>query len=416
MGNSWKIYILAIVSFLVGTSEFVIAGILVMLASDIGVSVAAAGQLITVYSLAYAIGTPILIALTAKMDRRKLMLSALGLFFVGNLITVTTTGYGMLLGARIILAISTGVFMVVALTVAAKISHPGKQGSAIATVLVGFNLALILGVPLGRIIAGSHDWKIIFTGVGALSLVAMLVLLVTIPKSEGEAPVPIREQLALLKSPRITVALSISFFWILGYTMLYTYITPFLLDITGMSEGMVNVGLFAFGLASLIGSQVGGYGADRWGIPRTMIGGLLFHSGVLFLLTAFSHSSMIVLPLLMLWSFFAWSTGPVQQVYLIGMAPQANGDVLDDGEYVHRWSARMLQSAGELTEGLPGYYYYITDYGLNEKTGRTPHTLSPLNHFYTAEQDGVKLMKWLDDAVNKDEYYSVGRHFVEKEG
>ncbi|MGO4791502.1 MFS transporter [Paenibacillus sp. 2KB_20] len=328
MGNSWKIYILAIVSFLVGTSEFVIAGILDMLASDIGVSVAAAGQLITVYSLAYAIGTPILIALTAKMDRRKLMLSALGLFFVGNLITVTTTGYAMLLGARIILAISTGVFMVVALTVAAKISHPGKQGSAIATVLVGFNLALILGVPLGRIIAGSHDWKIIFTGVGALSLVAMLVLLLTIPKSEGEAPVPIREQLALLKSPRITVALSISFFWILGYTMLYTYVTPFLLDITGMSEGMVNVGLFAFGLASLIGSQVGGYGADKWGIPRTMIGGLLFHSGILLLLTAFSHSSMVVLPLLMLWSFFAWSTGPVQQVYLIGMAPQASGIIL----------------------------------------------------------------------------------------
>ncbi|WP_178023689.1 MFS transporter [uncultured Paenibacillus sp.] len=328
MRNSWKIYILAIVSFLVGTSEFVIAGILDMLASDIGVSVAAAGQLITVYSLAYAIGTPVLIALTAKMDRRKLMLSALGLFFVGNLITVTTSGYGMLLGARIILAISTGVFMVVALTVAAKISHPGKQGSAIATVLVGFNLALILGVPLGRIIASSHDWKMIFTGVGALSLVAMLVLLLTIPKSEGEAPVPIREQLALFKSPRISVALSISFFWILGYTMLYTYITPFLLDITRMSEGMVNVGLFAFGLASLIGSQAGGYGADKWGIPRTMIGGLLFHSGILLLLTAFSHSSMIVLPLLMLWSFFAWSTGPVQQVYLIGMAPQASGIIL----------------------------------------------------------------------------------------
>jgi len=89
-----------------------------------------------------------------------------------------------------------------------------------------------------------------------------------------------------------------------------------------------------------------------------------------------------------------------------------NGDVSDDGEYVHRWSARMLQSARELTEVLPGYYYYITDYGLNEKTGRTPHTLSPLNHFYNTEQDGVKLMKWLDDAVNKDEYYSVGRHFV----
>lgn len=324
----WKIYILAIASFLVGTSEFVIAGILDMLAKDVGVSVAAAGQLITVYSLAYAIGTPILVALTARMDRKKLMLLALGLFFIGNLITITSTGYGMLMGARIILAISTGVFMVVALTVAAKMASPGKQGGSIATVLLGFNLALILGVPLGRVVAGSYDWKVIFTGIGVLSLLAMLVLLLAIPKSEGEAPVPIREQLALFKTPRISAALSISFFWIMGYTILYTYITPFLLTITGMSERMVSIGLFAFGLASLLGSQVGGYGADKWGIPRTMVGSLLFHSGILFLLAAFAHHSMLVLPLLMLWSFFAWSMGPVQQVYLIGMAPQASGIIL----------------------------------------------------------------------------------------
>ncbi|RXZ77594.1 MFS transporter [Paenibacillaceae bacterium] len=353
MRNSWKIYILAIISFLVGTSEFVIAGILDMLASDVGVSLAAAGQLITVYSLAYAIGTPILIALTARMDRRKLMLSTLGLFFVGNLITVTTTGYGMLIGARIILAISTGVFMVVALTVAAKISHPERQGSAIAKVLLGFNLALILGVPLGRIIAGSYDWKIIFTGIGALSLIAMLVLLLTIPKSEGEAPVPIREQLALLKNPRISVALSIGFFWILGYMILYTYITPFLLTITGMSERMVSIGLFAFGLASLLGSQVGGYGVDKWGIPRTMIGGLIFHSGILFLLAAFSHSSMFVLPLLMLWSFFAWSTGPVQQVYLIGLAPQASGIILSlNNSIVQLGMAVGAVIGGIIVEGI----------------------------------------------------------------
>ncbi|MCM3702155.1 MFS transporter [Paenibacillus macerans] len=328
MRNSWKIYVLAIVSFLVGTSEFVIAGILDMVASDIGVSVAAAGQLISVYSLAYAIGTPILIALTARMDRRKLMLAALALFFAGNVITVTTTGFAMLFGARIILAIGTGVFMVVALTVSTKIAHPGRQGSAIATVLLGFNLALILGVPLGRIIGGTYDWKLIFTGIGVLSLIAMFVLLLAIPKSQGDAPVPIREQLSLLKNPRISAALSISFFWIFGYTILYTYISPFLLTITGMSEQMVSIALFAFGLASLLGSQVGGYGTDKWGIPRTMIGSLLFHTGILFLLAAFPHSAILVLPLLMLWAFFAWSTGPVQQVFLIGMAPEASGIIL----------------------------------------------------------------------------------------
>ncbi|MCZ1268680.1 MFS transporter, partial [Paenibacillus tundrae] len=152
MRDSWKIYVLAMVSFLVGTSEFVISGILDRVAGDTGVTLAAAGQLITVYSLAYAIGTPILIAMTAKMDRRKLMLAALTLFFIGNLVTILTTGFSMLLGARIILAVGTGVFMVVALTVAANTAQQGKQGSAIATVLLGFNLALILGVPLGRVI------------------------------------------------------------------------------------------------------------------------------------------------------------------------------------------------------------------------------------------------------------------------
>ncbi len=351
---SMKIYILAIISFLVGTSEFVISGILDMLANDVGVSLAAAGQLITVYSLAYAIGTPILIAVTARMDRKKLMLWALSLFFIGNLITVLTSGYALLLGARIILAISTGVFMVVALTVAAKLARPGKQGSAIATVLLGFNLALILGVPLGRIIAGSYDWKIIFSGIGLLSLLAMIVLMLMIPKSEGEAPVPIRQQLALLKNPRISIALSVGFFWIFGYMILYTYITPFLLTVTGMSERMVSIGLFAFGLASLLGSQVGGYGVDKWGIPRTMIGSLIFHSGILFLLTALSHSTLFVLPLLMLWSFFAWFTGPVQMGNLISMAPQASGIILSlNNSIVQLGMAVGAVVGGVIVENMP---------------------------------------------------------------
>jgi DHA1 family putative efflux transporter-like MFS transporter len=328
MRNSWKVYILAIASFLVGTSEFVIAGILDKVASDVGVSVAVAGQLITVYSLAYALGIPILMAMTARMDRRNLMLAALALFFVGNVVTVTTTGFAMLIGSRIILALSTGVFMVAALTVAAKIAQSGKQGSAIATVLVGFNLALIVGVPLGRVIALTYDWKLIFAGLGVLSLIAILVILLTIPKSEGDAPVPLRKQLVLLKTPRIAVGLSISFFWILGYTIVYTYISPFLLTITGMSGRTITIGLFAFGLASLFGSQAGGYGTDKWGVPRTLVGGLLFHSAVLFLLTTFSHSFVLVMPLLVLWAFSAWSTGPVQQVHLISMAPKASGIIL----------------------------------------------------------------------------------------
>lgn len=328
MPNSWKIYMLAIVSFLVGTSENIIAGILDMVAGDMGVSVAAAGQLITVFSLAYAFGTPVLMAVTARMERRKLMLAALSLFFVGNIIAVTASGYLPLMGSRIILALSTGVFVVVALTVAAKLAQPGKQGSAIATLVMGFSTSLIIGVPLGRVIASAYDWKMIFAGIGLLGVLAMLAILRTIPKSEGEEPVPIRKQLSLLRSPKIAIALSITFFWIFGYSVVYTYISPYLLTITGMSERAVSIGLFAFGVASLIGSKLGGYSTDRWGAARTLTVGMLFHSGVLFLLSAFSQSAYIMFPLLMLWAFSAWSSGPTQQYYLMTLSPEASGIML----------------------------------------------------------------------------------------
>jgi len=328
MPNSWKIYLLAVVSFLVGTSENIIAGILDMVAGDMGVSVAAAGQLITVFSLAYAFGTPVLMALTAKTGRRKLMLAALALFFAGNVVAVLAQGFGVLVVSRIILALSTGVFVVVALTVAAKMAPPGKQGGAIATLVMGFSTSLIIGVPLGRVIAAAYDWKLIFAGIGILGLLAMVAIRRLIPESDGEAPVPVRAQLALFRNPRIAIALSVTFFWIFGYSIVYTYISPFLLDVTGMSERAVSIALFAFGVASLFGSKLGGFGTDRWGIRKTLTGGMLLHAAVLVLLTLFSHSAAILFPLLMLWAFSAWSSGPTQQYYLLTLAPQASGIML----------------------------------------------------------------------------------------
>jgi DHA1 family putative efflux transporter-like MFS transporter len=344
MTNSWKIYMLAVVSFLVGTSEFIIAGILDIIANDFGVSVAAAGQLITVFSIASAFGTPILMMMTARIERRKLMLIALGVFFIGNLIAVLTPGFISLMGSRVIMALSTGIFVVVALTVAAKLAQPGKQGSAIATLVMGFSTSLIVGVPLGRVVAAAYDWKLIFAGIGILALLAMFAIFRTIPRSEGEEPVPIRQQLALLKDPKIASALSITFFWIFGYAIVYTYISPFLLTITEMSERAVSIGLFAFGIASLIGSKLGGYSTDKFGIPRTLIGGMVLHSAALLLLTVFSHSAAFVFPLLMLWAFSAWSSGPTQQYYLITLSPEASGIMLSLNSSVFQFA--MATGAG----------------------------------------------------------------------
>ncbi|MCZ8514224.1 MFS transporter [Paenibacillus filicis] len=348
MSNAWKIYMLAAVSFLVGTSEFIIAGILDKVAADTGVPVSSAGQLITVFSLAYAFGTPFLMAATARLERRKLLLYSLGVFAVGNGIAVVLPGFGFLIASRIILALSTGVFVVTALSVASKMSAPEKQGSAIATLVMGFSTALIIGVPLGRLVASVYHWKTIFAGIGLLGLLAMLLISFTIPHTEGEEPVPLGRQLALLKNPRIAVALLITFFWIAGYSIAYTYISPFLITVTGMSEQGVSAGLFAFGIASLIGSKVGGFSTDKWGVPRTLIGGMALHAFALLLLSLAAHSQLLMLPILMLWAFSAWSSGPTQQYYLITLSPGASGIMLSLNSSVLQFAMAAGAGAGGL--------------------------------------------------------------------
>jgi Arabinose efflux permease len=323
-----KIYMLALVSFLVGTSEFIIAGILDKVSDDIGVSVAAAGQLITVFSLAYGFGTPFLMAAAAKVDRKKLMLYALSVFIVGNVAAYLFSGFGALIVSRVIVALSSGVFVVTALTVAAKLAPAEKQGSAIATLVMGFSTALIVGVPLGRLVASAYDWKVVFGGIGLLGLLALLLIAFAIPKTDGEQPVPLRDQLKLLKNRKIIVALGITFFWLGGYSITYTYISPFLLDITGMSEKFVSIALLAFGIASLIGSKLGGFGTDRWGFKRTLVTGMLFHAAWLVVISFAAHSPGLMFPLLMLWSFSAWSSGPTQQYHLISLAPEATSIML----------------------------------------------------------------------------------------
>ncbi|MGC5772374.1 MFS transporter [Paenibacillus pabuli] len=328
MSNTWKIYVLALVSFLVGTSEYVIAGILDRISETMNISLIAAGQLITIFSLVYALGTPIIIALTSRMDRRKLLLYFLGLFVVGNVLAYLLPGYGLFIAARVLMALGAGVVVVTALTVAAKIAAEGKQASAIATVITGFTASLIVGVPLGRMVAAAWDWKLVFAGIAVLGVIAMVVIASTIPSSEGEAPVPLKKQLALLKQPRIGFALLVTFFWLGGYSIAYTYISPYLVSIAGMSETLLSSALLAFGIASLIGSKSGGYSADRLGVKRTLLLGMALHVISLMMLNVTAHSGATVFIVLVLWSFAAWSSGPTQQYNLVTMAPESSGIML----------------------------------------------------------------------------------------
>ncbi|MFS0881772.1 MFS transporter [Metabacillus niabensis] len=328
MSNTLKIYILAIVSFLVGTSEYIISGILDTIADSLEITLAAAGQLITIFSLVYAIFTPILMGITSSIDRRKLMIFSLGLFVIGNILAFILPGYGLFVVARVVMALGAGMVVVTALTIAAKIAPEGKQGSAIATVVMGFTASLIIGVPLGRIISSLLGWKVIFAGIALLGILAMIIIRASIPLIKGDKPVPLVKQLALLKKRRVAIGLAITFFWLGGYSIAYTYLSPYMLNVSGIEEKLLSGVLLIFGIASLFGSKFGGFSTDRWGVQKTLLGGMSLHIITLILLSLVTNSYISVLIILILWSFAAWSSGPTQQYNLATIEPESSGILL----------------------------------------------------------------------------------------
>ncbi|GIO12719.1 putative MFS-type transporter YbcL [Cohnella xylanilytica] len=328
MFASWKVYVLAIVTFLVGTSEYIVSGILDRLSESFGVTLATAGQLITIFSLVYGICTPVLMALTARVDRRRLMVGALGVFVLSNLMAFVLPGYGLFVVARVFMALGAGTVVVTALNIAAKIAPEGRRAGAIATVVMGFTASLIVGVPLGRIMADAFGWKSVFIGIAALGLVAMAVIQRSVPKLEGDAPIPLAKQLALLRKPKVALGLSITFFWLGGYSIAYTYLSPYLVSVSGIQDAHVSGVLLAFGLASLVGSKTGGFVTDRWGVRPTLLGGMVLHAVMLLALTLMTNSVVGVILALVLWSISAWSTGPTQQYHLTTIEPEASGVML----------------------------------------------------------------------------------------
>ena len=321
---------LTLISFVVGTSQFVIVGTLDQVAASVDVSVATAGQLITVFALGNAIGTPLVMVATSKMDQRKQLLLALAIILLGVIGVITLPGFGLLMASRVLLGVGTGVFVVTAYGIAAKLAAPGRQGGAMANIAMGYSSSLVFGVPLGRMIASSYDWKVIFWGIGLFSLLAIFAVVRTIPVMEGEAAVSLGKRLALLKNPRVALTLSVTFFVFISYSMLNTYITPFLTAVIPTMKEKLSMILLAMGIASLIGSKVGGLLADRIGIVRTLVGSMAVHIISLVLLSTVSGFGwvMVTLPLLMIWEIAAWTFGPTQNFNLVSLTPEASGIVL----------------------------------------------------------------------------------------
>jgi len=328
MSNQHKIYLLAFISFLVGTSQFIIVGVLDQIAASLEISLSKAGQLVSVYALASAIGAPLIMMVTAKMSQRAQLLLSMIIFSLGIFAMLAFKSYLLIVISRMVVGAGAGVFVVIAYGTSAKLAPKGKQGAAMANIAMGFSLALVLGIPLGRLIAAYSHWQTIFWIIGMLSLLCLVVVERNIPKTRCEPPIALRTQLLYFKQPKILSALGITFLFFISYSLINTYIMPLLFSIRPISEHEISTILFALGIASFIGSKVAGFLADRIGISPTLLRSMALYGITLVLLFFTAHSLLLTSFLLFIWMSAAWTFGPTQSIHLASIAPEASGILL----------------------------------------------------------------------------------------
>lgn len=319
-----RVYLLTIVSFIVGMVELIIGGILDLISEDLGVSYGQSGRLITIFSLVFAVAAPILLLLTAKVERRRLTIISLCVFLLGNIVTVLSTTYGLLVLSRIILALSGSLLTVLCITLAANIAEPRYRGRAIGLVVMGISGSIVLGLPIGVVLGHAFGWRSPFILIALLSIILMLGVYLFMGRVEAKPPVPLRQQLATLKHHKLLFAQLTSFFFLAGHFTLYGYLTPFAKTTMGFEGTWITVIYFLFGVAAVTGGGVGGMSADRFGVKRTLLTIIVMLGTALFVIpyTTFAVSFFFVL--LIIWSVMSWAITPTVQSYLIQVSPETS--------------------------------------------------------------------------------------------
>ncbi|MGH8877283.1 MAG: MFS transporter [Stackebrandtia sp.] len=318
---------LSVATFAVSTDSLVIAGLLRPIAESLQVSVPTAGQLVTVFSLTFALAAPTLGAATANLDRRTVLVMAIGVFVLGNIIAALGTTFVIVMIARIVSALGAALIASIAMATASALAPPDKQGRALAVVTAGMTVAATMGVPLGTLIGGA-DWRITLWSVAGLGTLAGLGIWFGLPKVS--LPVaPLRDRLRPLTDPGILVILAVTLMILTsGYT-LYTYIGVATDDATGGTAGGLMAVLIAYGVGSILGNVVSGFLTDRYSPVRVLLVGLVMLVTILAITPLVSAAGLILTMLwATCWGISGWLTGLPQQHRLVTKAPESSAILL----------------------------------------------------------------------------------------
>ncbi|MDZ5648684.1 MFS transporter [Nitrospirillum sp. BR 11828] len=316
------LFALAAAAFAIGTTEFVIMGLLPDVAMDLGVSIPMAGLLISGYALGVVVGAPILTLTTGKLPRKVLLISLMGLFIVGNVLAALASSYTLLMAARIVASFTHGSFFGIGSVVAASLVPAERRASAIALMFTGLTLANILGVPLGTLIGQHFGWRATFWAVAGLGLVAAVAVAALVPPVAASEQGSLAAEVAVLKRPAVLVALATTVLGFGGVFLVFTYITPILEQAAGLSPTAVTSALLVFGLGLTLGNVLGGKLADRALMP-TLVGVLALLGLVLAVFSVTMHNAVASIATLFVWGMAAFATVPPLQMRVLEKAGDA---------------------------------------------------------------------------------------------
>jgi len=319
---------LTISAFAIGTTEFVIVGLIPTIAADLQIGLPSAGLLVSLYALGVAVGAPVLTALTGKLPRKALLLGLMALFTLGNLLAWKAPGYETLIAARILTGLAHGVFFSIGSTIATGLVPKEKAASAIALMFTGLTVALVTGVPLGTFIGQHFGWRETFLAVAALGVIAFIGSALFVPNDiRHRPPATLGQQLRVLAEPRLLLVYAKTAIGYGGSFIPFTFLAPILTEVSGFSPGAVGGVMLVYGLSVAAGNLWGGKLADRLGpVPALKIIFALL-AAVLLMLSFTAPHKWLALATVLSWGAVAFGNVPGLQVYVVQQAerhaPQA---------------------------------------------------------------------------------------------
>ncbi|MFC0602514.1 MFS transporter [Streptomyces palmae] len=343
---------LAIGAFGIGTTEFVIMGLLPEIAGDYGVSIPTAGLLVTGYALGVVIGAPLMTVLGTRTSRKTMLMLLMGLFVVGNLLSAFAPSFPVMLAGRIVTSLAHGAFFGIGAVVAADLVASDKKAGAIATMFTGLTIANIVGVPLGTFIGQAVGWRTTFVVVASLGVLGLLGIAKLVPAAPRPEGAHLRGELTAFRNPQVLLAMAMTVLGFGGVFAAITYIAPMMTHVAGYSEGAVTWLLVLFGIGMFLGNLLGGKYADRKLMPMlyTTLGGLAVTLG-LFTLTA--HNKILAAVTILLVGALGFATVPPLQKRVLDQAHGAptlasavNIGAFNLGNALSAWLGGIVISAG----------------------------------------------------------------------